>query len=97
MVAENHKLYYTLYWSAEMNNNETAVLTRTVPVQIIEQVNNYIDYLCDKLDYSPVPDSINLNKMTKEQFDAKMLKSYNEMLDGKGRPSKKVFDEILGR
>lgn len=80
-----------------MNNNETAVLTRTVPVQIIEQVNNYIDYLCDKLDYSPVPDSINLNKMTKEQFDAKMLKSYNEMLDGKGRPANQVFDEILGR
>lgn len=80
-----------------MNNNETAVLTRTVPVQIIEQVNNYIDYLCDKLDYSPVPDSINLNKMTKEQFDAKMLKSYNEMLEGKGRPAKNVFDEILGR
>ena len=80
-----------------MDNNDTAVLTRTVPVQILEQVNNYIDYLCDKLDYSPVPDSINLNKMTKEQFDVKMLKSYNEMLEGEGRPAKKVFDEILGR
>ena len=80
-----------------MNNNETTVLTRTVPVQIIEQVNNYIDYLCDKLDYSPVPDSINLNKMTKEQFDAKMLESYSEMLEGKGRPAKQFFDEILSR
>ena len=31
--------------------------------------------------------------MTKEQFDAKMIKSYNEMLEGKGRPAKHFFDE----
>lgn len=45
----------------------------------------------------PVPDSINLSKMTKEQFDSKIQKSYNEMLKGKSRPAKQFFDELLGR
>ena len=80
-----------------MTNNETCVLTRTIPVQLMQQVNDYIDYLCDRYDFKPVPDSINLSKMTKEQFDSKMQKSYGEMLEGKGRPAKQVFDELLGR
>ena len=80
-----------------INNTDTAVLTRTIPVQLIQQVNDYIDYLCDKYDYKPVPDSINLNKMTKEQFDSKIQKSYNEILEGKSRSAKQFFDELLGR
>ena len=80
-----------------MNNNETCVLTRTIPVQLMKQVNDYIDYLCAKYEFKPVPDSINLSKMTKEQFDSKIQKSYNEMLEGKGRPGKQFFDELLGR
>ena len=27
-----------------INNTDTAVLTRTIPVQLIQQVNDYIDY-----------------------------------------------------
>ena len=79
------------------NNTDTDILTRTIPVQLIQQVNDYIDYLCEKYDYKPVPDSINLSKMTKEQFDSKIQKSYNEMLEGKSRPAKQFFDELLGR
>ena len=80
-----------------INNTDTAVLTRTIPVQLIQQVNDYIDYLCEKYDYKSVPDSINLSKMTKEQFDSKIQKSYNEMLEGKSRSAKQFFDELLGR
>ena len=43
------------------------------------------------------PDSINLNKMTKEQFNSKLQKSYNEMLEGKSRPAKHFFNELLER
>lgn len=46
---------------------------------------------------SLIPDSINLSKMTKEQFNSKIKKSYKEMLEGKSRPAKKFFDELLGR
>lgn len=80
-----------------MNSYETAVLTRTIPVQLMQQVNDYIDFLCAKYDSKPIPDSINLSKMSKEQFDSKMQKSYNEMIEGKGRPAKQFFDELLGR
>ena len=46
---------------------------------------------------SLIPDSINLSKMTKEQFNSKIKKSYKEMLEGKGCTAKKFFDELLGR
>lgn len=53
----------------------------------------FLDYLDERY----IPESINLSKMTKEQFDSKMQISYNEMQEGKGRPAKQIFDELLKR
>lgn len=44
---------------------------------------------------SLIPDSINLGKMTKEQFNSKMKKSYKEMLEGKGCTAKKILTNYL--
>ena len=53
----------------------------------------FLEYLDER--YNQSPDSVNLSKMTKEQFDSKIQKSYNEMQEGKSRPAKQFFDELL--
>lgn len=80
-----------------MANTETVVLERKVPVQLVEQISDYIDYLCFKFQQNAFPKSINLSSMTEEQFNSAIQKGYNEMLAGKGRPAANVFADILGR
>ena len=62
-----------------------------------EMRDDWITSIAAAKENKPVPDSINLSKMTKEQFDSKIQKSYNEILEGKSRPAKQFFDELLGR
>ena len=35
-----------------------------------------------------------LDSMTEEELDTKLLRSYNQSLEGKGRPFNDVFDEL---
>ncbi|MBP5519429.1 MAG: hypothetical protein J6X84_02460 [Treponema sp.] len=80
-----------------MTNTNTVVLERKVPVQLVDQISDYIDYLCFKFEQNSFPKSINLSAMTEQQFNAEIQKGYDEMLAGKGRPAKEVFADILGR
>ena len=75
----------------------TVVLERKVPVQLVDQISDYIDYLCFKFEQNAFPESINLSAMTEQQFNAAIQKGYDEMLAGKGKPAKEVFADILGR
>lgn len=79
-----------------MPNTNTVVLERKVPVQLVDQISDYIDYLCFKFEQNPFPESINLSAMTEQQFNSAIQKGYDEMLAGKGRPAKAVFADILG-
>ncbi len=80
-----------------MANTETVVLERKVPVQLVEQISDYIDYLCFKFEQNSFPKSINLSSMTEEQFNNAIQKGYDEMLAGKGRPVDSVFADIMGQ
>ena len=80
-----------------MTNTNTVVLERKVPVQLVDQISDYIDSLCFKFEQNSFPKSINLSAMTEQQFNAEIQKGYDEMLAGKGRPAKEVFADILGR
>ena len=80
-----------------MADSETVVLERKVPVQLVEQISDYIDYLCFKFEQDSFPESINLSSMTEEQFNNAIQKGYDEMLAGKGRSADSVFADILGQ
>ena len=79
-----------------MPNTNTVVLERKVPVQLVNQISDYIDYLCFKFEQNPFPESIYLSAMTEQQFNSAIQKGYDEMLAGKGRPARAVFADILG-
>ena len=80
-----------------MANSDTVVLERRVPVQLFDQISDYIDYLCFKFQQNCFPKSINLSAMTEQQFNRAIQKGYDEMLAGEGKSADDVFADILGR
>jgi len=77
-----------------MANTDTVLFERKVPVQLVEQIS---DYLCFKFQQNSFPESINLGNMIEQQFNSAIQKGYDEMLAGKGRPAADVFADILRR
>ena len=77
-----------------MANTDTVLFERKVPVQLVEQIS---DYLCFKFQQNSFPESISLGNMTEQQFNSAIQKGYDEMLAGKGRPAADVFADILRR
>lgn len=80
-----------------MANTDTVLFERKVPVQLVEQISDYVDYLCFKFQQNSFPESINLGNMIEQQFNSAIQKGYDEMLAGKGRPAADVFADILRR